>query len=86
MPKTKTGLPRASALGILTGAADDNCSAVGTYAGAGTQFGYGFLWAAPVSFPMIFTVVYLSAKLGQMAGQGIIPGTEGEIHLCVLKT
>ncbi|WP_256565532.1 MULTISPECIES: NRAMP family divalent metal transporter [unclassified Bradyrhizobium] len=62
---------RALGLGLITGAADDDCSAIGTYASSGAQFGYGFLWMAPVTFPMMFAVVYLSAKLGRVAGKGL---------------
>lgn len=58
-------------LGVITGAADDDPSAVGTYASAGAKFGPSFLWIAPVMYPMMFSVVYLSAKLGQVAGKGL---------------
>ncbi len=62
---------REAGIGIITGAADDDPSAVGTYATAGAAFGPAFLWAAPVTVPMMFAVVYLSAKLGQVAGEGL---------------
>jgi Mn2+/Fe2+ NRAMP family transporter len=62
---------RALGLGLITGAADDDCSAIGTYASAGAKLGPSFLWTAPVTFPMMVAVVYLSAKLGQVAGQGL---------------
>lgn len=62
---------RALGLGLVTGAADDDPSAIGTYASAGASLGPSFLWTAPVTFPMMFAVVYLSAKLGQVAGQGL---------------
>src|SRR5215213_10896981 len=65
------GVIRALGLWIVTGAADDDCSAIGTYASAGAQFGPSFLWTAPATFPMMFTVVYLSSKLGQVAGEGL---------------
>src|SRR5215204_7775475 len=65
------GLARALGLGIVTGAADDDCSAIGTYASAGAQFGTSLLWTAPVTFPMMFAVVYLSSKLGQVTGRGL---------------
>jgi NRAMP (natural resistance-associated macrophage protein)-like metal ion transporter len=55
----------------VTGAADDDCSAIGTYASAGAQFGTSLLWTAPVTFPMMFAVVYLSSKLGQVSGKGL---------------
>ena len=58
-------------LGLITGAADDDCSAIGTYASAGAKFGPAMLWTAPVTFPMMFAVVYLSSKLGQVSGRGL---------------
>lgn len=62
---------RSIGLGIITGAADDDPSAVGTYASVGATLGPAFLWLAPAVFPMMFAVVYLSAKLGQVTGQGL---------------
>jgi NRAMP (natural resistance-associated macrophage protein)-like metal ion transporter len=67
----KKGVLRELGLGLITGAADDDPSAIGTYASAGAKFGPSFLWMAPVMFPMMFTVVYLSSKLGQVAGKGL---------------
>ncbi|WP_246661898.1 MULTISPECIES: Nramp family divalent metal transporter [unclassified Rhizobium] len=57
--------------GLISGAADDDPSAIGTYASAGARFGLGMLWTAPVTLPMMFTVVYLSSKLGQVTGRGL---------------
>jgi NRAMP (natural resistance-associated macrophage protein)-like metal ion transporter len=62
---------RALGLGLITGAADDDPSAIGTYASAGAKLGYSFLWTAPVTFPMMVAVVYLSSKLGQVTGKGL---------------
>jgi NRAMP (natural resistance-associated macrophage protein)-like metal ion transporter len=70
-PQNQGGLLRAVGLGLITGAADDDPSAIGTYASAGAKFGPALLWMAPVTFPMMFAVVYLSAKLGQVAGRGL---------------
>jgi Mn2+/Fe2+ NRAMP family transporter len=56
---------------MITGAADDDPSAVGTYASVGASLGPRFLWIAPAVFPMMFAVVYLSAKLGQVTGRGL---------------
>lgn len=64
-------LLRSLGLGLITGASDDDPSAVGTYASAGARLGPSFLWTAPVLFPMMVTVVYLSSKLGQVAGKGL---------------
>lgn len=65
------GIVRAIGLGFITGAADDDPSAIGTYASAGAKFGPSFLWTAPVTFPMMVAVVYLSSKLGLVTGQGL---------------
>ncbi len=67
----RRGVVRALGLGLITGAADDDPSAIGTYASAGAKLGPGFLWTAPITMPMMFAVVYLSAKLGQVAGAGL---------------
>ncbi|HKW18828.1 MAG TPA: Nramp family divalent metal transporter [Terriglobales bacterium] len=65
------GVFRSLGLGLITGAADDDPSAIGTYASAGAAIGPAFLWTAPVTFPMMFAVVYLCSKLGQVSGQGL---------------
>src|SRR5581483_5602929 len=65
------GIIRAIGLGLITGAADDDPSAIGTYASAGAKLGPSFLWTAPVTFPMMVAVVYLSSKLGLVTGEGL---------------
>jgi Mn2+/Fe2+ NRAMP family transporter len=65
------GIARALGLGLITGAADDDCSAIGTYATAGARFGPNLLWTAAVTLPMMYVVVYLSSKLGQVSGRGL---------------
>ncbi|PBC02755.1 Nramp family divalent metal transporter [Mesorhizobium sp. WSM3860] len=68
---TRKGVGRAAGLALIAGAADDDCSAIGTYASAGARFGPDLLWTAPVTLPMMYTVVYLSSKLGQVSGRGL---------------
>ncbi len=65
------GIARAIGAGVVTGAADDDPSAIGTYASAGARFGFAFLWIAPVLLPMMYVVVYLSAKIGRVYGKGL---------------
>jgi NRAMP (natural resistance-associated macrophage protein)-like metal ion transporter len=67
----KGGALRALGLGIITGAADDDPSAIGTYASAGAKFGLSFLWIAPLIMPMMFAVVYLSSKLAMVSGRAL---------------
>ncbi|HEU4641146.1 MAG TPA: divalent metal cation transporter [Gemmatimonadaceae bacterium] len=69
--RKQRGVLRTLGLGLITGAADDDPSAVGTYASAGAKFGPAILWTAPVLLPMMVAVVYLSGKLGQVAGEGL---------------
>jgi len=65
------GTFRSLGLGLITGASDDDPAAIGTYAAAGAAVGPSFLWVAPFALPMMFALVYLSSKLGQVAGQGL---------------
>lgn len=71
VPQSGGRILRTAGLDLITGAADDDCSAIGTYATAGAKLRFSFLWTAPVTFPMMFAVVYLSGKLGQVTGQGL---------------
>ena len=62
---------RSIGLGLITGAADVDPAAIGTYAAVGASLGTSFLWTVPVLIPMMFSVVYLCSKLGQVAGEGL---------------
>lgn len=70
-PPPTSGIFKLLGASVITGAADDDPSAIGTYASAGARFGLGFLWVAPVLLPMMYVVVYLSAKIGQVYGKGL---------------
>src|SRR5438270_2822357 len=65
------GKLRSIGLGLITGASDDDPAAIGTYAAVGASMGTSFLWTVPVILPMMFAAVYLSSKLGQVAGEGL---------------
>lgn len=56
---------------IVTGAADDDPCAIGTYAKTGAAFGFSLLWMVPVVYPMMAASVYLSSKIGMVSGMGI---------------
>ena len=70
-PPPPPGIIKIMGASVVTGAADDDPSAIGTYASAGAKYGLGFLWIAPVLLPMMYVVVYLSAKIGQVYGKGL---------------
>src|SRR5581483_2679315 len=62
---------RSIGLGLITGVSDDDPAAIGTYAAVGASLGPSLLWTVPALFPMMYTVVYLCSKLGQVAGEGL---------------
>jgi NRAMP (natural resistance-associated macrophage protein)-like metal ion transporter len=57
--------------GIVTGAADDDPSGIGTYSQAGAQVGYGMLWAAPLLLPLAFATQEACARLALVTGKGL---------------
>ncbi len=57
--------------GLITGASDDDPSGIATYAMAGAAFGFGTLWTALVTFPMMAAVQFTCAKVGMMSGMGV---------------
>jgi NRAMP (natural resistance-associated macrophage protein)-like metal ion transporter len=57
--------------GIVTGAADDDPSGIGTYSQAGAAAGYGFLWSAVWLFPLAFSVQEACARLALVTGKGL---------------
>lgn len=57
--------------GLITGASDDDPSGIGTYAQAGAALGYAPLWLPWVSFPMMWTIQYMCAKIGMVTGMGL---------------
>ncbi|HEX3740586.1 MAG TPA: Nramp family divalent metal transporter [Terriglobales bacterium] len=70
-PKPARSVLRSLLPGLISGAANDDPCAVGTYAQAGAAFGFSFLWTAPFTFPMIAATVYLCSKLSMVTGKGI---------------
>ena len=57
--------------GLITGAADDDPSGISTYSVAGASLGYGPLWTALFSFPLMTAVQLMSARLGMVTGRGL---------------
>lgn len=57
--------------GIVTGAADDDPSGIGTYTSVGATAGYGFLWSAVWLLPFAFAVQESCARLAMVTGQGL---------------
>lgn len=57
--------------GLTTGASDDDPSGIATYSQTGAQFGYGLLWMAPWTFPLMATVQEMCARIGLATGRGL---------------
>jgi NRAMP (natural resistance-associated macrophage protein)-like metal ion transporter len=57
--------------GLITGAADDDPSGIATYSQIGAQFGFGMLWTALFSFPLMSAIQEICARLGRITGCGL---------------
>ncbi len=57
--------------GLVTGAADDDPSGVGTYSQIGAQFGYGMAWTMFFGFPLLASIQAICAQIGATTGKGI---------------
>ncbi len=57
--------------GIVTGAADDDPSGIGTCSQVGAATGNRLLWSAPVLLPLAFAVQEACARLALVTGRGL---------------
>ncbi|HEY5339638.1 MAG TPA: divalent metal cation transporter, partial [Candidatus Aquilonibacter sp.] len=57
--------------GFVTGASDDDPAGIGTYVQAGAAFGYGQLWTALFTFPVMATVQEMCGRIGRVTGKGL---------------
>src|SRR5215831_16898830 len=57
--------------GLITGAADDDPSGIATYSVTGAATGYGLLWTALFSFPLMTAVQLMCSRLGMVSGRGL---------------
>jgi Mn2+/Fe2+ NRAMP family transporter len=57
--------------GLITGASDDDPSGIGTYSQVGSQFGFGVLWTAVFTFPMMAAIQELCARIALQTGVGL---------------
>ena len=57
--------------GLVTGAADDDPSGIGTHSQIGAQFGYGLAWTFVLSFPLMVVIQEVAAQIGRVTGVGI---------------
>lgn len=57
--------------GLTTGAADDDPSGIATYSQTGAQYGFGLLWLAAFTFPLMAVVQEMCARIGLVTGRGL---------------
>ncbi|WP_221791780.1 NRAMP family divalent metal transporter [Aquisediminimonas sediminicola] len=57
--------------GLVTGAADDDPSGIGTHSQVGAEFGYGLAWTFLFSFPLMVVIQEVAGKIGRVTGRGI---------------
>lgn len=57
--------------GLITGAADDDPSGIGTHSQVGAEFGYGLAWTFVLSFPLMVAIQQIAAEIGRITGAGI---------------
>ncbi len=57
--------------GLITGAADDDPSGIGTYSVTGAQFGYQLLWLVPFCLPLMIAVQEMCGRIGVVTGRGL---------------
>ena len=67
----RRGLLRTLGPGLVTGAADDDPSGIGTYSQVGAQFGYSLGWTMLFSYPLMAVTQEISAQIGRVTGAGI---------------
>lgn len=57
--------------GLTTGAADDDPSGIATYSQTGSAYGFGLLWLAAYTFPLMAVIQEMCARIGLTTGKGL---------------
>jgi len=71
--------------GLVTGAADDDPSGIGTYSQVGAQFGYTQPWALLFSLPLMASIQEICARIGAGTGRGIAQNLKEHYPLPLLR-
>ncbi len=75
---------RALGPGVITGAADDDPAGIATYSIAGARFGFGLLWLAPLTWPLMAAVQSMCARVGMVTGGGLMSALRRKLPRSVL--
>jgi NRAMP (natural resistance-associated macrophage protein)-like metal ion transporter len=71
--------------GLVTGAADDDPSGIGTYSQVGAQFGFGLAWVMLFSFPLMTVIQEIAARIGCVTGYGIAENLRRHYSVWLLR-
>jgi NRAMP (natural resistance-associated macrophage protein)-like metal ion transporter len=72
--------------GLVTGAADDDPSGIGTYSQTGAQYGFQLIWLTLFTFPFMATVQEMCARIGIVTGEGLAANIRRRYSKKVLYT
>ena len=64
--------------GLVTGASDDDPSGIATYAQAGAKFGFGLLWTALITLPLMLAVQETCDRMALATGKTL--GELARVH------
>ncbi len=70
--------------GLTTGASDDDPSGIATYSQTGAQFGFGLIWLAAFTFPLMAVIQEMCARIGLVTGRGLAANIRHHFSLKVL--
>ena len=89
-PDKRTGSPlvnlwRRLGPGLVTGAADDDPSGIGTHSQIGAQFGFGLSWTFLFSFPLMIVIQQVAAEIGSVTGRGISAQSQAALFAWLLR-
>jgi Mn2+/Fe2+ NRAMP family transporter len=57
--------------GLITGASDDDPSAITTFSQAGASYGLNTLWMAVLAYPILAIIQEMCARIGMVTGKGL---------------
>ncbi|MCU7490415.1 MAG: divalent metal cation transporter [Ignavibacteria bacterium] len=57
--------------GVITGASDDDPSAIATFSQAGAHFSFNLLWTVLYTYPLKSATQEISARIGRVTGRGL---------------
>lgn len=68
---SKPRLLRVLGPGLISGASDDDPTAIATYSQTGASFGYALCWLPLLCYPFMVAVQQVSARIGRTTGRGL---------------